>query len=191
MSINEDNSFLEKFHIRNNKDSLVSKFNKNKIYFQNSNIEKNTITNSETIENVEKIRSYFVKAYIDSIKNEDLEFGITGHTTELVKNFLAFNKGLILTELQNLVLKNFKDKRLVYSALHTFAHLEYDLVYPQGPIFALAMSRHKDIVIQDFSIQCFEMWCNKSSLDYLEQVSIDSIWLSEYLQKTIEYIQDS
>lgn len=191
MSINENNFFLNNLPIKINKDSLISKFNKNKLYFQNSNIEKNIIINSDTNETFEKIKAYFIKAYINSIKNEDLEFGILGHTTELVKNFLKYNKGLILTELQNLALKNSKDKRLVYSVLHTFAHLEYDLVYPYGPIFALGISRHKDADIQDFSIQCFEIWCNKDSLNYLEQIHIDTPWLNEYLQKTIKYIKDS
>lgn len=182
--------------------SLISKINESKPYSINYKTKydesylKNFFKEYEIgieldISTDDKIKEYFSKAFIDSIQNEDLEFGMFGHTTELVKKFLSYNKDLILSELQNLVLQNFDNKRIVYSAIHTFAHLDYEIVYPQGPIFALGMSRHKDADIQDFSIQCFEMWCSKDSLNYLEQISIDTPWLDEYLKNTIEYIKDS
>lgn len=125
------------------------------------------------------------------IENESLEFGLISKTTLFVKEFLLENKDETLSILSSLLLSNFNDIKFVYSILHTISHLDYDLIYPGGVLMAFTASRHKDIEIQDFAIQCFEMWNNKDSLGYLNMIIIDTPWLDEYFKKVITYIENS
>jgi hypothetical protein len=123
--------------------------------------------------------------------NEDLEFGKIGITTELVRKHLKIDKDVILKELQAIGLENIEDKDIVFAVIHSFAHLDYDLVYPAGPVFALAICGvHKDIEIKDFAIQSFEIWNNKSSLTYLKAINIENSWLKEYLNEVILLIEE-
>lgn len=140
----------------------------------------------------EKMLIKFKREFRKIAENEELEFGKIGITTELVKKYLEKDKDIILHELQSIGLENIEDKNLIYALIHTFAHIDYELVFPAGPVFALAICGvHKDIEIKDYAIQSFEIWNNKSSLGYLKSINVDIPWLKEYLDEVILEIEES
>lgn len=146
--------------------------------------------NSEYSE--EEMLIKFNKEFISIATNEKLEFGKIGITTELVKNYLKKNKNVILEELQSIGLKNIDNKDIIYAVIHTFAHIDYNLIYPAGPTFALAICGvHNDVELKDYAIQSFEIWNNKSSLDYLKFIKITTPWLKDYLDEVILGIEES
>ena len=198
-----NNSFSKLFYPKNetvkynddlsNTNEKVNRFNNSlgfNEYLKSIIVEKSITTEllnkKQTNDSVKKFRNKVIQLSL----NEDLEFGKIGMSTKYVSEQLSKDKGELLQELQDIALENMDNKHLVYSIIHTFAHLEYDVVYPTGPVFALAMSRHEDIEIRDCSIQCFEMWNKKKSLNYLKLIKIEEEWLNEYFQEVIKDLEE-
>jgi len=164
--------------------SIIINENRTKFIEDYSFIKKDDFSKDQTL-------LEFRKEFRKMALSEDLEFGKLGKTTELVKQYLKIDKDNIINELQSMGLENIKDKNIIYAIIHTFAHIDYKLVYPAGPVFALAICGvHEDIEIKDFAIQSFEIWENKSSLGYLKAIKVDIPWLKEYLDEIILQIEE-
>ena len=161
------------------------------LLFKSKRIQTNKLSsdNNTVFEDIKEFKNAVIHKFKTSIVSEDLEFGLIGNTTVEMKKFLLINADYTINALSQFAIDNFDNINIVYSVLHTFAHLEYDLIKPGGITFALAASQHQNIEIQDFSIQCFDMWENKDSLGYLKIITIKTPWLNNYLQEVIENIE--
>lgn len=147
-------------------------------------------TKSNTIyDDVADFKMAVVEKFKSSIMSEELEFGVIGNTTKDIKKFLAINKDYTVNAITQYALDNFDNANVVYSVLHTLAHVDYSLIAPAGATFAMSATLHPNINIKDFAIQCFDMWESKESLGYLKIIKIETSWLNDYLQEVIKHIE--
>lgn len=147
-------------------------------------------TTSKTIhDDVVNFKMAVVEKFKSNIASEELEFGIIGKTTKDTKEFLVINKDYTVNAITQYAIDNFENANIVYSVLHTLAHLDYNLIEPAGVTFAITAALHPSLEIKDFAIQCFDMWESKKSLDYLKIIEIESLWLNDYLQEVIANIE--
>lgn len=147
-------------------------------------------TTSRTIyDDVANFKMAVVEKFKSDIASEELEFGVIGKTTKDVREFLAINKDCTVNAITQYAMDNFENADIVYSVLHTLAHLDYNLIEPAGVTFAISATRHPNLDIKDFAIQCFDMWESKKSLGYLKIIKIESLWLNDYLQEVIGNIE--
>lgn len=173
--------YIKNKHIKEVSPNLLSK---SKLQLRKFDSAPNTI-----FDNLTEFKRAVVKKFKISILSEELDFGVIGKTTKNMEEFLLINPDYTVNAITQLALDNFDDVNLVYSVLHTLAHVKYNLIAPAGVTFALTASRHKNIEIQDFSIQCFDMWESKDSLGFLKVIEIDTPWLNDYLQEVITNIE--
>ena len=89
----------------------------------------------------------------------------------------------------NIFLDNIDNILLLCTLIHSLSHIEYELVYPQGPMMAMAMFTHDDKRVVGYAIKAFSNWNSKDSLKYIEHMQPKEIWAKREMNRIIEYIK--
>ena len=89
----------------------------------------------------------------------------------------------------NIFLNNTDNILLLCTLIHSLSHIEYELVYPQGPMMAMAMFAHDDKRVVGYAIKAFSNWNSKDSLKYIEHMQPKEIWAKREMNRIIEYIK--
>lgn len=89
----------------------------------------------------------------------------------------------------NIFLNNTDNSLLLCTLIHSLSHIEYELVYPQGPMMAIAMFTHKDKRVVGYAIKAFSNWNSKDSLKYIEHMQPKETWAKREMNRIIEYIK--
>lgn len=91
--------------------------------------------------------------------------------------------------LYNLFLDNTGNALFLCTLIHSLSHIEYELVYPQGPMMAMAMFAHSDKRVVGYAIKAFSNWNSKDSLKYIKDIQPKEVWAKREMQRVIDYIK--
>lgn len=141
--------------------------------------------NAANEKRLDQLRRTFSARLIGSIRDEDFEYGVDTKADAMVREQMKLNKLATKSWLNSLFVENFEDTAILTGLLHIVARLEYLEVYPEGQTMALAALSHSDLRVQECGIRAFESWASVESLGVLENVSVCSEWLAEYLSQVV------
>ena len=91
--------------------------------------------------------------------------------------------------LYDFFLNNAQNPLLVCTLVHALSHIDYELIYPQGPMMAMAMFSSRDKRVLGFAVKAFSNWNSKDSLKYITNYHPSEKWAEKKLDRVIEYIE--
>jgi hypothetical protein len=160
----------------------------NSIVSESDNIETNNAVSFENKLNDNRLREFkqkFSRQFISYILEDDFEYGMESKAHILVKEQMKINAAVTKDWLNSIYVDNFENSEIQIGILRVISRLEREEIYPIGYTMATASLNHKDEVVQETAIRAFESWGGKESLTILENVSISSKWVAEYLNEVI------
>jgi hypothetical protein len=160
-----------------------------KEFERNINIIRDNDTSIENMVNNNRISILegFTERFISTILEENFEYGIASKAHVLVKEQMRINAGATKEWLNGIYVKNFHENniRILIGILQVISRFREEELHPTGQTMALASLSHKEEVVQETAIRVFESWGGKDSLKTLENVSVSSSWVKEYLNEVI------
>ncbi len=139
----------------------------------------------EACDSQSKIRDEFMTRLGYFLKESDFEFGYSTPADRYVEEALR-KYGTFAREWMNeMFIDAYSKPSAACGILRVIAHFEYKQIYPQGVTMAVAALRHKDPLVRECGIRCFENWEEPSSLPVLRNLEIDEPWLREYWSNVI------
>lgn len=91
----------------------------------------------------------------------------------------------------DLFLNNADNALMACTLIHALSHLEYELIYPQGPMMAMAMFGSTDKRVVGFAVKAFSNWNSKDSVKYIEHFKPRWKWAERELDRIINYIREN
>ncbi|MDR1089537.1 MAG: hypothetical protein LBL79_00540 [Prevotella sp.] len=156
--------------------------------FTTSNVETDNSTSSENKANDTRLLEFeqkFSKQFIAHILEDDFEYGIDSKAHAMVKNQMKINSAVTKDWLNRIYVTNFQNPEILIGILRVIARFEKEEIFPIGQTIATASLNHKDEIVQETAIRAFESWGGKSNLKILENVTVSSKWIKEYLDGVI------
>lgn len=97
----------------------------------------------------------------------------------------------VMVWVYDLFLNNADNPLMVCTLIHALSHLEYELIYPQGPMMAMAMFGSTDKRVVGFAVKAFSNWNSKDSLKYINNFKPKEKWAEKELDRVINYIREN
>ena len=97
----------------------------------------------------------------------------------------------VMPWLYRLTLEHSGNTLLLCTVLHALSHLEYDEVYPYGPMLAMAELSHTNKTVIFFAIKSFSNWNAKNSLKYLKDHEPQYGWAKREWRRVCTYIREN
>jgi len=151
------------------------------IKFDNTASSENQINNRRLIELEQK----FSRQFISHILEDDFEYGMDYKAHIIVKEQMKINSMATKDWLNRIFTSNYENPEILIGILRVIARFEKAEIYPIGETMALASLSHKDETVQETAIRVFESWGGIDSLKLLENVSVSSKWVKNYLDEVI------
>lgn len=127
---------------------------------------------------------------LNTILNDYFEDGIISQSEQYIISIEKPNKLEYFREAANeLYLDYYNDSHVLTGLLIMMGSLQYNEAEPQGQTMALGLLQHEDITVRDRAIQAFERWNSKKGLPVLKSLHCDRIWLQNYVDKVISYLE--
>lgn len=123
--------------------------------------------------------------FLQIVANDYFESGYTSISESYVSRAIEEDPVLTRDWISKLFLNNIQNEHVVIGILHILSHLDYDQVYPQAQIMAIAGLSHKSAEIREYAIKAFENWANPDSVSILKAINCPEKWLQEYLLQVI------
>ena len=121
------------------------------------------------------------------MENDTFEPGYSTDSEAFVKAELDKDHFSTMLWLNDVFLTFFGDVKTAVGILHIISHLNYEKMYPQCQMIAMAAMNHNSVAVREGAIRAFENWCNPDSLKMLQHVRRqDERWLQNYLERVIE-----
>jgi hypothetical protein len=173
---------ISSIHEENSKNSSLKEYERsiNLIKDNSASIENEVNDNRIAI-----LERDFTRRLISSILEENFEYGIASKTHVLVKEQMKINAIATKDWLGRIFANNFKNARILIGILQIISRFGGEEIHPAGEVMARAALVHKDEVVQETAIRAFESWGGARSLKTLENVSVSSSWVKEYLDEVI------
>jgi hypothetical protein len=152
------------------------------------NIEtENTISTENKVNNKRllELEQKFSKRFISHILEDDFEYGIDFKAHSIVKEQMSVNAAVTKDWLNRIYVANFQNSEILIGILRVIARFEKEEIFPIGHTIAAASLNHKDEIVQETAIRAFESWGGSTSLKILENVTVSSKWVKEYLEDVI------
>ncbi len=149
---------------------------------------------SENEINYYRLRKYekeFTATLIRLILESDFEFGYYSAVDKFIDQRLIENTSITKEWLNSIFVKNINNITITLGLLRAIAHIDYNLIMPEGQTMAMAALAHKNPEVRECGIRVFENWNNFESLDILRNCKCEEDWLSEYLKQVIKDIEAS
>lgn len=126
-----------------------------------------------------------------SLSWESIKIGFPTEAEDIMREIIQKTSAAMASKwIYDLFLNNTSNTLLACTLIHAFSHLEYELVYPFGPMMALAMLNQKDRMVVQFAIKAFSNWNSKHSLEYMENTLPPSEpWAAKEWEKVKSYIR--
>jgi hypothetical protein len=160
-----------------------------KEFERNINIIRDNDTSIENMVNDNRIsilEQGFTCRFISTVLEENFEYGIASKAHVLVKEQMKINAVAVKDCLNKIFRENFtKNIRILIGILQVISRFRKEELFPVGETMAIASLSHEDDVVKETGIRVFESWGGKDSLETLENVSISSSWVKEYLDEVI------
>jgi hypothetical protein len=132
-----------------------------------------------------ELEQKFSRQFITHILEDDFEYGIDSRACATVREQMKINAAVTKDWLNRIYVTNFKNSEILIGILRVIARFEKEEIFPIGYTIATASLSHKDEIVQETAIRAFESWGGNSSLKILENVTVSSKWVKEYLDGVI------
>ena len=161
--------------------------------FNNSIFETNIFETDNAISTENKINSKrlleleqkFSKQFISHILEDDFEYGIDSKAHTMVKSQMKINSIVTKEWLNKIYVANIENPEILIGILRVIARFDKDEISPIGYTIAGFSLNHKEEVVQETAIRTFESWGGYSSLKILENITVSTKWIKEYLDGVI------
>lgn len=127
----------------------------------------------------------FSDSLLALIDEEPFEYGVDGKADALVREQMAVNALATRSWLSRLFLDRFPDTLVAMGILRLVARLDYDDVFPEGPIIAVAALSHRSDSVRECGVRAFESWGDPRNIPTLEAVRVSADWLQDYVVSVI------
>ncbi len=156
--------------------------------FEEEMLRVSTTTIDENVVNRNRLRllrTQFTSNLMTLILEDDFEYGIETKADKLVRDQISLNALVTKEWLNSLFVENFENVPIALGILRLIARMEYSEVYPQGQTMALAALSHSNEQIQECGVRAYESWVSLDSLQILENLSVSTQWLQEYIDEVV------
>jgi hypothetical protein len=122
--------------------------------------------------------------FLSLIKYEDFDFGHSSESIKLVEEQIAINKIATQNWLNGLYIKYFSsDEKVLIGLLRIIEFIDVELLSPTAETIALASLSNKNDEIKELGIRFFENWISIDSLNILNNLEVESVWLQKYIDQ--------
>jgi hypothetical protein len=131
------------------------------------------------------LKRRFTRELLALIEEEDFEYGIETKTDMLVRHQMMLNALATKDWLNSIFVENFPNAPVLVGLLRIIARIDYFDIYPEGQTMAVAALSHSNIEIQECGVRAFESWGTLESLKILENLTVSTQWLQEYINQVV------
>lgn len=132
------------------------------------------------------------KDIFSNLNWDDVQIGEPTETEWIIENLIQETSSKKVFEwIYDLVLDNASNTLLICTIMHALSHIDYEEIYPYGPMLGMAMLGHDDKRVVAFSIKTFSNWNSKDSLRYVKNFSPKQDWAKKEWDKVVEYIEEN
>ena len=151
--------------------------------------ETSTLAEACKLAEVGETRRQFTDRFLQLIHESEFEYGFSTPADEYVREALNEYRTFAKDWISDLFLKNYSDPFITCAILRVIAHFDYQQMYPQGMIMAIACAPHKNTDVRECCVRCFESWGAPETLSILRSISFSKDWLDEYLKGVISDLE--
>ena len=127
-----------------------------------------------------------------SLNWEDLQVGYYTEIEDYIDDMLSQeSRESTIRWIYSLALEDAKNTLLICTLLHALSHIDYEKVYPYGPMLAMTQLSHKDKCVVGYAIKAFSNWNSKHSLNYVENYSPSQTWAKREWLRVVNYIKEN
>ena len=144
-------------------------------------LDENSINNKR----MDFLRNSITNEFINCIKDEPFEFGFISKSEIIIKEQLEINAMATKNWLNELYLNNFSNETILIGILRLLGRFNETLIEPQGITMAMAAIIHKNNEIKELGVRAFENWGSRNCLRFLKTIHIEEKWLQEYIDDII------
>lgn len=90
-----------------------------------------------------------------------------------------------------LFLENNSNTLLLCTLMHALSHMDYEMIYPYGPMMVMAMLSNDDKNVVSFAIKAISNWNSKDSLKYVKNSSPKQVWAKQEWDRVVNYIEEN
>lgn len=161
------------------------------IFYANSTVEdvkfdlSSSIENGLNINRENVLRNEFSKLLIQTIRDEDFDFGYISESEVIIGKQLEINALATRNWLNEIFVSYFDDDVVIIGILRILGRFEEEYIFPQGLTMALAALNHKTTEIKELGIRAFENWSSPNSLKILKNIKTDISWLDNYIEQVV------
>ena len=123
------------------------------------------------------------------IQNEEFEYGVDTRADALVRRYIELNPLLTRDWISKAYMEYLTNIPILVGLLRVIARLDYEEIYPQGQMVAIAALSHKDTEVKDCGVRAFESWGPLESLRILENLHVSPQWLQKYVERVIFHLR--
>lgn len=142
---------------------------------------ENRINSSREI----SLRNQFTTNLIDTIREENFEFGYISRSENIIKEQLEINSLATRNWLNEIFITHYNDEAILIGLLRIIGRFEEGIIFPQGQTLALAALIHENDEIKELGIRAFENWSSQNSVNVLKKIDISQQWLNTYKEQII------
>lgn len=176
--------------------------------------EKNDFSQNETPklkkENISYIEKLITeeKALAEQKKWDELVTHLTMRMTNALKYFSVEDSDLTSAErlaieierkfssrilgevLQNIYVRYNNCPNMLIGICESIGHFELNDVMPWGPTMLVGLLSHRSENVKEYAVAVVENWADVDLLPLLKNLDCASVWLREYIQDVVNYLED-
>lgn len=132
----------------------------------------------------------FAKRLVECIKEQHFEYGVTSMADKMVSEQMNINALATKSTINTLFVQNFKNPKILIGLLQILSRMPIQQITSEGHTMATAAIAHKNIEVKETAIRCLENWGDAEGLEILQNISVDTPWLKDYVNSVITDIQE-
>lgn len=138
---------------------------------------------------MQQLKSQFTPNLTKLILESDFEYGIDSEVDVFVRDQMNNNALATKSWLNDIFVENFSNPAMLIGILQIISRLPYLDVYPEGQTMALAALSHDSVEVKECGVRAFENWGSLASLNILKKLHVSPLWLQEYIDTVVQYLQ--
>lgn len=127
-----------------------------------------------------------------SLSWSKLQVGERVEAEDIIEDlFVSATPSAAMKWIYEVALNNMGNALLLCTLLHALSHFEYEKIYPNGPMFAMAMLSSKDRRVVSYAMKAFSNWNAKDSLKYAKNIAPQQDWAKKEWNRIVSYIEEN
>jgi len=123
---------------------------------------------------------------LNIIAEDTFEAGYISDTERYIDALLKSDSQNTRMIINAMFLKYINRTNILVGILHAISHLDYRIIYPEGPTMAIAALSHQNIEVREWGIRAFENWGDPLAVNILLKIRCRESWLDDYRLAVID-----